>query len=75
MFAKFWSSVWSKSVFVGKSALGECFAPSLAGLKPLEQPEPQVIGPPASGTLRPKNDFLKKVLGTPAQTALGSTSP
>ena len=57
---------------------GECFAPSQAGLKPLEQPEPQVWkmkGPPASMALRPKSDFLKEVSGTPAQTALGPTSP
>ena len=71
---------------------GECLAPSLAGLKLLEQPELQVdlmwckalsfrvkiwkmIGPPASGNLRPKSVFLKEVLGTPVQTALAHTSP
>jgi hypothetical protein len=32
-------------------------------------------GPSASVALRLKSDFLKEVLGSPAQTALGSTSP
>ena len=57
---------------------GECFAPSQACLKPLEQPEQQVVknkGPTARLTLRPKIDLLKKASGTPAQTALLSTRP
>jgi hypothetical protein len=32
-------------------------------------------GLPAKGNLRTKIDFLKEVSGTPAQTALGCTSP
>ena len=33
----------------------------------------EMIGPTARLTLRHKSDFLKEVLGTPAQTALGHT--
>ena len=35
----------------------------------------KMIGPTARLKLRPKSDFLKEVSGTPAKTALGSTSP
>jgi len=70
---------------------GECFAPSLAGQKQQRQRGQQVDRkivrstllpkiantgcPTAKGNLRDKNDFLRQVSGTPAQTALGPTSP
>ena len=38
-------------------------------------PRVKMIGPPARLTLRPKSVFLKEVSGTPAKTALVSSSP
>ena len=55
---------------------GECFAPSQAGQKPLEQPELQVLkneGPTACVALRPSSRFFRGFSGTAAQTALGPT--